>query len=336
MIVRILSILIFLTVVNCASWERLVSSQRWEWIGSSHYKPTQIFVIDPKKDSEIEADEGTKIQFPSGSLVDADGNPISTSLRIEVSEYYKSEDILLSGLTTASLGRPIQTKGMIFLNAFAESGIKAQANPKNPPKVSFAGNVEPGFQIFYGSKTKEGTVDWSTEVARTTNVSKADLELTQPSPTKSQTASQPSRRLEMRIAEDAGSEERPGIAKSNYFPILSLGWINCDRFLYMGARLVSLSIEADYPSWEEETTYQLIIPSIRSVMPAYKDASNRIVFPNLPPGEKTIVYALKRSGVTRWRIWTKEVIVGKEEKLVPNWELVRPKELLKRIQSLNF
>ncbi|AOP33092.1 hypothetical protein A0128_03985 [Leptospira tipperaryensis] len=328
-----ISILLSLMILNCASWERLTSSQRWEWIGSSHYKPTQIFVIDPKKDSEIEADEGTKIQFPSGSLVDADGKPITTPTRIEVSEYYKSEDILLSGLTTASLGRPIQTKGMILLNAFVESGVKAQANPKNPPKVSFAGTAETGFQVFYGTKTKEGVVDWSTEASKPTNVSKADLESTQPSLVKSQSA-QPSKvRMEY-------SEEPPNYEGTRsgpiYYPVLNLGWINCDRFLYMGARLVSLGIEANYPSWEEETTYQLIIPSIRSVMPAYKDASNRIVFPNLPPGEKTIVYALKRSGVTRWQIWIREAIVGQEEKLIPQWELVGPKALEKRIQSLNF
>ncbi|MBM9499190.1 hypothetical protein JWG44_02845 [Leptospira sp. 201903071] len=335
MIVRFFWILLSITILNCASWERLISTQRYEWIDSSRYKPTQIFVIDPKKDSEIEADEGTKIQFPGGSLVDADGNPILTAaVRIEVSEYYKSEDILLSGLTTASLGRPIQTKGMILLNAFVESGVKANVNPKNPPKVSFSGKIEPGFQVFYGNRTKEGIVDWSTEAARPTNVSKSELEPTQPSLAKYQTSTQPNDRVEMRFSEEVLVVS--GKAKPVYFPILTLGWINCDRFLYMGTRLVSLNVEAAYPSGEDETSYRLIIPSIRSVMPAYKDASNRVVFPNLPPGEKTILFALKRSGVSRWQIWTQEATVGQEEKLVPKWELVKPKELVKRIQSLNF
>ncbi|MBM9575870.1 hypothetical protein JWG45_01770 [Leptospira sp. 201903070] len=334
MSIRIVWILLSFVVLNCASWERLISSQREEWIGTSRYKQTQIFVIDLKKDSEIEADEGTKIQFPAGSLVDTDGNPISTSVRIEVSEYYKSEDILLSGLTTASLGRPIQTKGMILLNAFVESGIQANVNPQKPPKVSFNGTIEPGFKIFYGNKTKEGIVDWSTEVSKATNVSKVNFESNQPSLSKNQTATQPNDRLEMRLTEEVLIVS--GKTKPVFFPILTLGWINCDRFLSMGTRLVSLNVEANYPSLEEETAYQLIIPSIRSVMPAYRDSSNHIVFPNLPPGEKAILYALRRSGATRWQIWTQEAVVGQEEKLVPRWELVKPKELVRRIRSLNF
>ncbi|TGL96292.1 hypothetical protein EHQ76_16065 [Leptospira barantonii] len=335
-------ILLFLSLfVNCATWERLTFPERWEWIGTARYKSVQIFVIDPTRDSEIEAEEGTKIRFPFGSLLGSDGNPIQSPIRIEISEYYKNADILLSGLSTASGQSPIQTKGMILLNAFTEKGVKAKPNPKNPPQVLFPSAFEPGYQVFYGTKTNEGNVDWSTETAKTSNVSKneegknlirsgAEERISAlPSLTKNQSA-QPTRGESMNMSE--GMEA----SRSFYYPILNLGWINCDRFLYMKIRLLPLTLDVNHPTWEDETTYNLILPSIRSVMPSYKDPAGKVYFPNLPMGEKAIVYALKRSGVKRWQLWIRETVIGKEEKIVPDWELMGPKELERRIQSLNF
>lgn len=339
-------LLLFFFSINCASWERLTSPERWEWIGTARYKSVQIFVIDPKKDSEIQAEEGTKIRFPSGSLLGSDGNPIQSPVRIEISEYYKNADILLSGLSTASGQSPIQTKGMILLNAFTEQGVKAKSNPKNPPQVLFPIGYEPGYQIFYGTKTNDGNVDWSTEVSKTSNVSEAEKGKNSiqssgneknpnaPSPTKYQ-VSQPSRSNPDGIAVSEMREE-VGSYRTFYYPILNLGWINCDRFLYMRIRLTPLHLDVSYPTWEDETVYQLILPSIRSVMPSYKDAAGKVYFPNLPMGEKVIVYALKRSGVKRWQLWIYETTIGKDEKIVPEWELMGPKELERRIQLLNF
>lgn len=342
MIRKSFGIFLFLSLfVHCATWERLTSPERWEWIGTARYKPVQIFVIDPTRDSEIEAEEGTKIRFPSGSLLGPGGSLIQAPVRIEISEYYKNADILLSGLSTASGQSPIQTKGMILLNAFTENGVKAKSNPKKPPQILFPSAFEPGYQVFYGTKTNEGTVDWSTDVAKTSNVSKkeegknlfqsAAEERTSalPSLAKNQSA-QPTR------GESINMSEGMEAARSFYYPILNLGWINCDRFLYMKIRLVSLTLDVNHPTWEDETTYQLILPSIRSVMPSYKDPSGKVYFPNLPFGEKAILYALKRSGVKGWQLWIRETEIGKEEKIVPEWELMKPKELEKRIQSLNF
>ncbi|TGM95231.1 hypothetical protein [Leptospira yasudae] len=353
---------LFASIVDCAGWERLVSPSRWEKIGTPQYKNTQVFVIDPQEDVEIEADEGTKIQFPKGSLLAQNGGLVNSPVRIEISEYYKSEDILLSGLSTVSSGRPIQTKGMISLNGYMESGGKVKVNPKNPPKVAFASSFEPGYEMFYGTKSGDGILDWSTQVPRKTNASASgadkDVSETAKNDTqenlnilnlenqkegskgnrivlaKYQSASYADRAEPM---SESGPAERRGAAQNSYYyPILNFGWINCDRFLYMGLKLIPLNIDTNYPTYEEETTYLLIIPSVRSVMPAYKDPNNRVYFPNLPPGEKAVLYALKKSGVTRWQVWIRETIVGKEDKLVPEWELVGPKTLEKRIRSLNF
>ncbi|MCG6192420.1 hypothetical protein LFX25_04105 [Leptospira sp. FAT2] len=353
---------LFGSIVNCAGWERLVSPSRWERIGTPQYKNAQVFVIDPQEDVEIEAEEGTKIRFPKGSLLAQNGGLVSSPVRIEISEYYKNEDILLSGLTTVSSGRPIQTKGMISLNGYMESGGKVKVNPKNPPQVSFASSFEPGYEMFYGTKNGDGVLDWSTQTAKTTNTSGLEMDNDFAAAAKNNTQENlnilniENRKNESkgnrmvlakyqsasyadsteRITESGPAERRVPARNSYYYPILNFGWINCDRFLYMGLKLIPLNIDTNYPTYEDETTYLLIIPSVRSVLPAYKDANNRVYFPNLPPGEKTILYALKKSGVTRWQVWIRETVVGKEDKLVPEWELVGPKTLEKRIRSLNF
>ncbi|XDD49635.1 hypothetical protein AB3N59_14720 [Leptospira sp. WS92.C1] len=337
MIGKIDFILLSFVLLNCASWERVTSPQRWGWIGSANYKSTQTFVIDPKQDSQIEAEEGTQIQFPSGSLIGTDGSLITSPVRIEISEYYKGGDILLSGLSTASAGKPIQTKGMVFLNAYSESGTKAQVNPKNPPKISFASPIEQGYEVFYGVKTSDGNLDWSTETSKQKSISNHGNVSFLPSLAKNQAATK-STNMRYMIGMEGGPESVRNNVKppAVFLPLLSLGWINCDRFLYMGIKLIPLNVEAPYPVLEEETWYYLILPSIRSVMPAYSDANKRVSFPNLPPNEKAILYGLRKSGATRWQLWIREVKIGQEEKLIPEWELVGPKALEKRVQSLAF
>ncbi|TGK35380.1 hypothetical protein [Leptospira andrefontaineae] len=310
-------------LLNCSSLQKIFTKDRDDFLFSYRYKETQVFFIHADKDAKIRGEEGTIIHIPLGSLLGEDGKPLAGEIRIELAEYYTNADILLSGLSTTSGEKAIETKGMIRLEAYSSEGKKAKINKRNPLSVEFKNSPEPGYEIFYGKKKEDGSIDWTNDsLGWNSNISFA------PSKAKAQTT--------MRDSESVivvSELRRVG------FSILNFGWINCDRFLNFSPiiplYLNVLEEEILKKNIEERPIFLLIFKDINSMMPVYMEYNKRVLyFPNLPPGKKATVIGWKKSGETRWLYWKKDIVIGEEDNLNPEWTSHTAKQLAKLLKEI--
>ena len=84
-------------------------------------KQPQIFSIQANRDTIIVCKEGTSIKIKANSFIsEKTGKEISGIVHIEVKEYYKLSDIMLSNLSTRSGNEILETGGMIHIAATSD------------------------------------------------------------------------------------------------------------------------------------------------------------------------------------------------------------------------
>ncbi len=122
--------------------------------------PSQFIVIDPTQDNTIEGHKGTILIIPKGSLVDAKGNVIKSTVKIELAEAFTLEDMLLSNLTTSTNEKQFQTDGMIYFNA-SSNGAPVNINPKNPIRIEIpTAERKADMMAYKGIRDENGNMNW--------------------------------------------------------------------------------------------------------------------------------------------------------------------------------
>lgn len=126
-----------------------------DWADADKNLPTQLFTINPDKDTVIETMGGMVFAIPAGAFIDA-----KDPMTLEIKEALTPMDIMKGGLSTSSNGEPLQTGGMFYLNARnGETSLKI-----NPDKPVYANvptrEIIPGMQLFDGERTKDGGINW--------------------------------------------------------------------------------------------------------------------------------------------------------------------------------
>jgi hypothetical protein len=127
-------------------------------VAENHFpeKPSQLFEIDPNKDTILVGKEGTIIYLDAGAL------QTNKNVEIELKEYYSLDDYVKSGLQTSSNGQMIETGGTIYLNA-REKGTKKTVgvNPSKGIGLDFTlGKDDDEMQIFVKDPNSRETVNW--------------------------------------------------------------------------------------------------------------------------------------------------------------------------------
>jgi len=116
--------------------------------------PTQIFKIDPKKDTTFKTQNGAIIRIPKGAL-QADGGSI---IQLEIREAYNISQMIHAGLLTQSNGQPLSSGGMIYINAAGENNVRI-AKP-----ISIAiptSSLDPKMQLYTGNVDADGKINWT-------------------------------------------------------------------------------------------------------------------------------------------------------------------------------
>lgn len=112
-----------------------------------NYRQIQTFDITLNREQIIRGKQGTIITFPKECFGKVQGN-----VTIQLIECYSIQDMLLNGLTTITQdGEPLETDGMIYLNALSEQGdtLKIASNKKVIVKMPTR-QIKPEMQLFKG------------------------------------------------------------------------------------------------------------------------------------------------------------------------------------------
>ncbi|MCF6403015.1 cytochrome c [Chitinophaga filiformis] len=114
--------------------------------------PSQLFDVNTERDTTLALNGGTFIIIPAHALKAKEGK----TARLEVKEALSIEQMLLAGLRTQSNGQPLQSGGMIYINA----AKGAKVSMLKPLQVKIPTNeVVNGMQLYKGETEKNG-INW--------------------------------------------------------------------------------------------------------------------------------------------------------------------------------
>lgn len=131
-------------------------------------KKPQIIEVNTEEETSITLVEGTKITFPKHAFVEENSNKlVRGNIQFEVTEYYKLADMLLGNLSTTSNDKPLETGGMLYINA-TKKGKKLKLKRNINIEFPYA-NPKPNMQLFSGNQNDDA-INWIPQVNRTLEV----------------------------------------------------------------------------------------------------------------------------------------------------------------------
>ena len=123
-------------------------------------KQPQIFSFQASRDTFIVCKEGTSIKIKANTFIsEKTGKEISGNVQIEVKEYYKLSDILLSNLSTSSGNAILETGGMIHIAASSdrENCIIKQGNEI---EIGFPYAMKKDDMVLFNGEWTNERIDW--------------------------------------------------------------------------------------------------------------------------------------------------------------------------------
>jgi hypothetical protein len=121
---------------------------------------SQYFEISGNNDTILEGKDGTILLIPKGAFQSDKGTTSSGKITIELAEAYTLDQMLLSNLTTLSNGLPLQSGGMIFLNA-KDGNENLQIRKDNPVRIEMPTSVQKaGMMAWEGQRDRNGNMNW--------------------------------------------------------------------------------------------------------------------------------------------------------------------------------
>lgn len=126
-------------------------------------KASEVLTVTPSllEAVSVTGKEGTVITLPPASLIDDEGNPVTSPVQIELKECYNTKDILAANLTTTCNDMTLQTGGMVYINATCK-GKPVHLLPTQPIMVEMpTKDKKEEMELFYGEKRPaSGVMNW--------------------------------------------------------------------------------------------------------------------------------------------------------------------------------
>jgi hypothetical protein len=123
---------------------------------------TDTLKIDNTKDTLLFGSKGTAIFFEKESFILPDGSQPKGSITLQLKECYQLSDIVRENLTTTSNDKLLETRGMIYIKAFADNQELKLKNDKkfiiHFPKEPIDKNKQ--MNLFYSNTSSNGTQNW--------------------------------------------------------------------------------------------------------------------------------------------------------------------------------
>jgi len=121
---------------------------------------SQSFEIDPTEDNQIKGEKGTVVFIPADVFQFDDGSVPTGDVQVELKESYTLTEMIGAGLHTMSGDRPLETAGMIYVNATAD-GKPLKVQDGKAFVVSFPKNQQTEeMNLFYSLALKDSLETW--------------------------------------------------------------------------------------------------------------------------------------------------------------------------------
>jgi mono/diheme cytochrome c family protein len=145
------------------------------WSEADKVLPSQIFRIDPTRDTVIESKEGILFAIKAGTFLNKFGEAEKKPIDLEIKEALNSYDILQAGLSTMSDGALLETGGMFYINA--REGTENLSIDQGKPiqtNVPYGGDRN-DMMLFDGKREKDGSINWVNPVKTIKQLTTTDI-----------------------------------------------------------------------------------------------------------------------------------------------------------------
>jgi TonB family protein len=124
-------------------------------------KPVQLFKMKTNIDTTLICNEGTTLSVKANSFVTESGKPVTGDIQIQVKEYYKLSDILLNNLSTTSNNDPLETAGIIYIEAIS-NGEQCKLVEDSSIAIGFPySEKKEGMKLFTGQRDGNSRMNWN-------------------------------------------------------------------------------------------------------------------------------------------------------------------------------
>lgn len=122
---------------------------------------TQLFYLNPKKDTTLIGTRGTIIEIKAGSFVNKNGKPVTETVKFEVNEYLDKSEFIYARLSTnTNKGEMLESGGMLLLKAYSENGTLSLGKGKSIQFQIPTSSVKENMELFSGARDVHGNMNW--------------------------------------------------------------------------------------------------------------------------------------------------------------------------------
>ena len=121
---------------------------------------SEIFNIDPTKDTLIYCEKGTVVYLPADCMQFEDGESPDQPIKVAIEEFYALSEIIAANLTTTSGDKILETGGMINMSVSSNGRILTMKDGKEYAIYFPKNGQEKNMQLFYGNTENPDQIDW--------------------------------------------------------------------------------------------------------------------------------------------------------------------------------
>ena len=248
-------------------------------------KPSQFFIIDPRKDTVLIGNEGTKLYFNAGCL------STPNQVKVELKEYYTLGDYIKYNMPTVTNGEMIQTGGVIYLNATEEADPKKQVQIKSGigVGVEFTNNDDPDMQLFIQDPNSNNDLNWVLPTERKDDWQMTETVFDENNNIVSKETFYSKDDWDNYLANEKQkkeiSQKAQSILNTNNF-----GLLNCDKFIDVPTLPIEFTSDLNVYA-----KYYLVFTGIRGVIDG-RGIQDKVVFDNTPINSEATLIAIAFKG----------------------------------------
>jgi len=285
-------------------------------------EPSQIFKVPGNKLIKVKGKQGTIILINPSDLETESGQPLASSIEIELKELSNQQQLLRANAQTVSDGQLLVSGGACYINATSGGG-KIKLKTGKTYSVAFPKTSNNEMSLYYGQRDSSGNMNWK-QAGKYFKIQKPIDYLSRMYDVLVVTGKDTSRKTARSDINAKDYQEQLGDSKLSekvYAPIAldQFGWINCDRLFNKDAPRTT--VQFVITNKVEEVNYvsvSLIFNDIKSIMKSYyyiyDDKIEGDRFENIPVGMKARFLAVSYQHDKIFAALTDEKLLAEKHK----------------------